>query len=127
MNLCNECGSATRDKNGFCGGCGAPWPQSTVGSKSDHPSRMASLPAEISAVGLRLEGVHPKQVWVAVTLAVLAGPIGLLYCTIRGAIIMLIVSFALNFFFGYASLVLVIPACALWAWRAARELTGITG
>lgn len=127
MNFCNQCGSASRDKDGFCGGCGAPWPLSPVGAASEHPSRMASLPAEISTVGLRLEGVHPKQVWIAVTLAVLAGPLGLLYCTYTGAIVMLIVTFALDYFFGYASLIIVLPACALWAWRAARELSGITG
>ncbi len=127
MNLCNECGSATRDKDGFCGGCGAPWALSPVASASGHPSRMASLPGEISAVGLRLEGVHPKPVWVAVTLAVLAGPIGLFYCTYTGAIVMLIVSVVLQYFLGYAGMVLVIPVCAFWAWRAARELSGITG
>jgi hypothetical protein len=74
-----------------------------------------------------LEAVRPKQVWVAVTLAVLVGPLGLLYCTNTGAIVMLIVSFVLYFLIGNASLLVVLPACAFWAWRAARELSGITG
>jgi hypothetical protein len=62
------------------------------GSKQVAP--YANLPAKISSFGL--VEVRPKQVWVAVLLALLLGPFGLLYCTITGTIVMLIVSVALK-------------------------------
>ena len=68
-----------------------------------------------------LTDVKPKQVWIAVLLAVGLGPIGLVYCTITGAIVMLIASIVLGLFFGNFALLLVLPVCALWAWKAARE------
>jgi hypothetical protein len=63
-----------------------------------------------------------KHVWVAVLLALLLGPLGLLYCTITGAIVMMIVSVALAFFFGQLSFLITLPICAIWAWRASREI-----
>jgi hypothetical protein len=65
--------------------------------------------------------VRPKQIWVAVLLALFFGPIGLLYCTSTGTIVMLIVSIPATVFFGKASLLIIQPLCAIWAWRAARE------
>jgi hypothetical protein len=78
----------------------------------------------IGATGL-LTDVGPKQVWVAVTLALLFGPLGLLYCTITGAIVMMIVSVPLAILFGQASLVITLPVCAFWAWRASRKLSSL--
>jgi hypothetical protein len=38
-----------------------------------------------------------------------------------GAIVMAIGSVILPFLLGNASLFIILPACAIWAWRAARE------
>jgi hypothetical protein len=65
--------------------------------------------------------VRPKQVWVAVTLAIIAGPVGLLYCTNTGTIVMTIVSLILRLLLGWLGFLIVIPICAIWAWKAARE------
>jgi len=129
MTLCNQCGSASRDMAGFCKGCGAPWPlppptaPATQGATKQFLS-LPETPEQTGAVGL-LTDVGPKQVWIAILLALLFGPLVLLYCTITGAIIMLIVSVPLAIFLGQASLLITLPICAIWAWRAARESASI--
>ncbi len=79
------------------------------------------LPAQTNSIGLFEVG--PKKVWAAVFLALLLGPFGLLYCTITGTIVMMIVSVALTLILGNASFLIILPICAIWAWRAARECT----
>lgn len=64
--------------------------------------------------------VRPKIVWVAVLLALVLGPFGLFYSTVLGAIAMIIVSVGLQFWWGDTSILLVLPICAIWAWRATR-------
>ena len=124
MNFCEQCGSSSRDRSGFCGGCGALWPQpdpdpGTDRAASKRASPFSTLPRKFSSSAL--VDVRPKQVWAAVALALLFGPIGLLYCTITGTIVMTIVSIAVTILFGYTSSFLILPVCAIWAWRAARE------
>ena len=126
MNVCDQCGSGSRDREGFCAGCGALWPQAMpnlaadrAGSKQVSP--FEALPVQTNSFGLF--DVGPKKVWAAVLLALLLGPLGLLYCTITGTIVMLIVSIALTFLLGNASFLIILPICAIWAWRAARECT----
>ena len=50
---------------------------------------------------------------------------GLLYCTVTGMIVMTIASIPLMLLFGRASSLIILPACAIWAWRAARESTSL--
>jgi hypothetical protein len=128
MNVCQECGSISRDKSGICSGCGAAWPLATPvvsvnRDGSEQVSPLANLPGKINSIGL--VEVRPKLVWGAVLLALACGPLGLLYCTVTGAMVMLIVSLALLFFLGQASFLIVLPICAIWAWRAARESTSL--
>jgi hypothetical protein len=124
MNVCEQCGSASRDMRGICAGCGAAWhpplsPESSNRSTSQQISPYAKLPAQINAIGL--VEVHPKKIWVAVLLALFCGPFGLLYCTATGTIVMLFVSIFLNIYLGFWAILIVPPICAIWAWRAARE------
>jgi len=126
MNFCEQCGSGSRDKDGFCGGCGKPWPLAKVAGEAKHAasnqvSPLSNLPAAISLAGL--PEVGQKKVWAAILFALMLGPFGLLYCTTTGTIVMLIVFFIFNWLFGSASILIVFPICAIWAWRAARELS----
>ena len=129
MMFCEQCGSASRDKDGFCGGCGAPWAMEpsaqTTADKADTTGRGIVSAMENSSsnsgIGGLLTDVKPKQVWIAVLLALGLGPIGLLYCTTTGAIVMMIVSIVVGLFFGNFALVIVVLVCAVWAWWAARE------
>jgi hypothetical protein len=123
MNICKNCGSGSRDKNGFCGGCGAAWspamsssPTRTVASQQASP--YAKLRSEINSIGFE---VRPKQPWLAVLLALVFGPLGLLYSTMAGAITMFIVSIILRLWLGDVTLLFIAPICAVWAWKAARE------
>ncbi len=50
---------------------------------------------------------------------------GLLYCTTTGTIVMTIVSIPLVLLFGRASSLIILPICAIWAWKAARESASI--
>jgi hypothetical protein len=128
MNVCAQCGSGSRDKDGICAGCGTAWPlelpdQAANQSATKHASSFHNLPGKISSAGLM--EVRPKLVWVAVLLALTSGPLGLLYCTVPGAIVMLFASVLLYIVFGQASTLIVLPICALWAWKAARESASI--
>jgi hypothetical protein len=89
------------------------------GTPSEQASPYATLPPKINAIGLF--EVRPKQVWLAVLLALVLGPFGLFYSTVAGAITMIIVSIGLQFWWGDFSILLVLPICAVWAWRATRE------
>jgi putative Ca2+/H+ antiporter (TMEM165/GDT1 family) len=84
-------------------------------------STLADFPARTDRFGLFEVG--PKQVWIAVCLALAFGPFGLLYCTNTGTMVMLIVSVPLAIFLGKASFLIIQPICAIWAWRAARDLS----
>jgi len=126
MTVCDQCGSMSRDKSGFCAGCGAPWPLALPDAPAKRDGiRLVSLPVNlpenVSSFGLL--DVGQKQVWIAVVLALLVGPLGLLYCTTTGTVVMLIVSIPLALFLGKASLLIIQPICAIWAWRAARDLS----
>jgi hypothetical protein len=129
MNVCEECGSASRDMSGICAGCGAAWnpaapPETSNRSESRQLSPYAKLSAQIDAIGI--PEVRPKKVWVAVSLALLCGPLGLIYCTATGAIVMTILSIILTIYPGFwAATLIVPPLCAIWAWRAARESASI--
>lgn len=123
--VCEKCGSHARSEYGFCEDCGARWrlvaiPSNAQTADSAHSSSpLGNLPARFNSLGL--VDARPKQVWLAVLLAITTGPLGLFYCTIPGAIAMLIVEIALRVWLGDWSLVIVLPLCGIWAWKAANE------
>ena len=125
MDRCETCGSGARSEYGFCEECGARWrltsaPSSPVIEASNQPaSAFAKLPDQMNSIGL--VEAQPKQVWAAVLLALSLGPFGLFYCTVPGAIIMLIASIALRLWLGALSYFVILPICAVWAWKAASE------
>jgi hypothetical protein len=128
MQFCEQCGSTSRDKDGFCGGCGAGRPAIALQGRvqvsgPDQASPYDGLPAKIASIGI--PEIRPKPVWVAVLLALVLGPLGLLYSTTAGTMIMLIVAIVLRLFFGNISLLVVLPICAFWAWRATRDSSSI--
>jgi len=125
LDTCEHCGSRARNEYGFCEECGARWrlvaaPSSaTTAAQSHAPSPFAKLPAAMNSIDL--VEVQPKQVWLAVLLALSLGPVGLYYCSLPGMIIMLIVSIALRLWLGDFSFLIILPICGVWAWRAARD------
>jgi hypothetical protein len=122
MELCTQCGSASRDMQGFCRGCGARFtPDSPVGA-AGAPKKTAEEPTH------RLQGKlaafgddNPLQrnIGTALGLTLLLGPVGMVYSTIPGAIVMSIVSLAAPYFLGRWALFIVWPVCLVWAGYAA--------
>lgn len=129
MDTCEHCGSNARNQYGFCEECGARWRLSaepshaTAVASSHSASPLAKLPAALNSIDL--VEVRPKQVWLAVLLALSLGPVGLYYSTLPGMILMLIVSIALQLWLGDSSFLIILPICAVWAWRAARESSSV--
>lgn|SRR5574344_2509528 len=63
----------------------------------------------------------PKSVGVAVLLALFLGPLGMLYSTIKGAIIMFFVCLIGGFITLGFGLVILLPICAVWAYMATNS------
>ncbi|MGB8602893.1 MAG: hypothetical protein WCD42_11930 [Rhizomicrobium sp.] len=128
MDLCEQCGSASRDKDGFCAGCGSRRP--TLARSTEPPSQPAQSPLNHlshSIVFDGLEPIRPKQVWLAILLATVSGPFGLFYCTTLGGVVMVVVSFVVQILLGRVTgYLLLLPVCIFWAWQAARESSSIT-
>src|SRR5579871_4891244 len=113
MRFCPQCGSTSRDKDGFCGGCRAPWFSAEPATKpASQPTPYEKLPATIASMGI--DAARPKLVWYAVVASLLFGPLGLAYSTIAGAVVMTIASIALELWIGAWSLLIVVPVCAIW-------------
>ena len=63
----------------------------------------------------------PKSVGIAVLLALFLGPLGMLYSTIKGAIIMFFVCLIGGFITLGFGLVILLPICAVWAYMATNS------
>ena len=64
-----------------------------------------------------------KSVTVSFLLALIFGPLGLLYTSIKGGLIMLAVSLLIIFFTWSIGLIITWPACLVWAVKAAGNST----
>lgn len=130
MEFCEKCGSTSHDEQGFCRGCGARL--DGVGAPSFCSSstgpRPFPPPAESKATvgSIPLAHAQVKNVWVAVLYALLLGPLGMLYCTIPGALVMFAVSIVALFFMTKILVWILLPiVCAVWAGLAARSANSI--
>lgn len=63
--------------------------------------------------------VQRKSRGLAFLLAFLFGPLGMLYTTVAGALIMLVIAGVVGFFTAGLGLILVWPVCIIWAVLAA--------
>jgi hypothetical protein len=69
----------------------------------------------------RIVVVSTKSVGLAVLLAVLFGPLGLLYSTVSGAIVMFLVNLLIGLFTFGIGLVFTWPLCGVWAYFATKS------
>ncbi len=65
--------------------------------------------------------IERKSVGLALLLTILFGPLGMLYSTVMGALIMLVVTSVLAYFTFGASLFVTWPLCVVWGCLAARR------
>ena len=73
--------------------------------------------------------IERKSVGLALLLTILFGPLGMLYSTVIGALIMLVVTSVLAVLTLGLSFVVTWPVCVLWgcwaAWRTKRRVVGL--
>lgn len=74
-----------------------------------------------STVVVQNNSAPPKSVGTAVVLAILFGPLGMLYSTILGAVVMFFINLILVFLTAGLGLFLSFPAGAVWAAVAAQN------
>lgn len=85
---------------------------------SDQPH---TQPSPSSQQPQRIVVVVTKSIGLAIFLGVFLGPIGLLYSTVTGAIVMFVVNLLVALVtFGFG-LILTWPICGLWAYKAAKS------
>lgn len=127
---CPECASECPDNSPFCAQCGCNLRPDAVQSRSAPPppvpSQVASpfvppSPVPLMPLTSVVITVPTKSVGVAILLAILFGPLGMLYSTVGGAIIMIITSVVVMLFtFGFGVFI-TWPICVIWAAVAASN------
>jgi len=134
MEFCEQCGSTSRDERGFCRGCGAHPSSNEAAESSNSPSSAATVTHAVppqteskATIGsIPLAEAQVKNVWVAVLLALFLGPLGMVYCTVPGALVMFAVSVIALLLPGkIGTFLLITLACAVWAGLAARSAHSI--
>ena len=127
MAFCDRCGSSSQDRDGFCGGCGAPMlvyqfaPAPAAPPKAQSQNRpLERMMANFTPVPLEPLRKNP---WVAGLLAAFMGPMGMIYSTPTGAHVMAVVSVVVFFIRGplFWLAWLAWPVCIVWAVLAARD------
>lgn len=93
---------------------GSPYPQQGPYLHGPYPQQTGST------VVVQNHG-SPKSVGVAIVLALFFGPLGMLYATVVGAIVMFLINLVLIFLTGGLGLFLSVPAGVIWAAVAASQ------
>lgn len=126
MVFCSQCGSSSRDALGFCRGCGAPISTAepaTLGQPANASKAATESAKRQSLVPpiFPVDRVTRKNVRLAITLAMFFGPLGMLYSTWVGALVMTCVYMLVRSFLGPFFAWFTWPVCMLWAGIAAFE------
>jgi len=109
MPFCSRCGTSNGSGAGFCNACGAPLAQVLP------PAPQAwNQPPVVQVVQPYVVVRAPKSVGIAILLSVFFGPLGMLYSTVPGALIMLAVSVFLGFITAGISVFITWPICVIW-------------
>lgn len=116
MPYCRQCGLEFELGSRFCEDCGAALPRLMAPQLAAWMEPSADARAVPASCFLPPE----KSITLAVLLAVLFGPLGMIYSTLMGAVVMFTASLILAGFTEGASLIFTWPACILWTVIAAR-------
>jgi hypothetical protein len=130
MQFCEHCGSTSFDEQGFCRGCGArPQGNGALSPPSASTATHAVLQqteSKATVGSIPLAEAQVKNVWVAVMLALFLGPLGMLYCTVPGALVMFAASVIALLLPGkIVTFLLITVICPVWAGLAARSANSI--
>lgn len=130
MKYCGSCGSEFPEGARFCVQCGQARPGVTTTGSDVSAGATAMPPVPAAGPAPPTQAAMPEQpqvivtstksVGVAVLLAVLFGPLGMLYATVPGALIMVAVAIVVGALTFGLGLFLVWPACMIWGGVAAK-------
>lgn len=124
MPFCHNCGTQVSETTKFCPSCGTSYQNTQFSQQTVPPPHPSSPPIQNTPVTHTHQNVvimgKAKSVGVAFVLAFFFGPLGLLYASVVGGIVMIIVNlfFVLIFFPG---LILTQIVCIIWACVAADQ------
>ena len=110
MALCSRCGMSNADSANFCNRCGAPVAQVL----SPAPAVWNTPPPVVPVVPAYVVVRPPKSVAAAILLTIFFGPLGMLYSTVPGALVMIVVSLVLGAMTAGVSLLITWPTCIIW-------------
>ncbi len=82
--------------------------------------RTPPLPPSQAAAPQHLVVVPTKSVGLAVLLALFLGPLGLLYSSVKGGVIMFVVTLVIAIFTAGLGLIVCLPVCGVIAYLAAK-------
>lgn len=117
MAFCSRCGISNPAGANFCNACGAPVAQVLPPAPAawNTPPPQPVVPVVPAYVVVR----PPKSVGVAIVLAVFFGPLGMLYSTVPGALVMIFVTLFFGILTAGISAFITWPICVIWAALAA--------
>ena len=104
LTSCSECGHQVSDRAAACPHCGAP---------------MHALASGPPARNREIVIIERKSVGLAVILTVIFGPLGMLYSTVSGGLVMMAVSFVVALLTYGLGLLITWPICIIWGANAA--------
>ena len=130
MPFCHECGTQLGVTAKFCPSCGTAYQTDQPSSQQTFQTASAPTPApplqafQSTAAPVQQNVVimgKQKSVGVAFLLAFLFGPLGLLYASVIGGVVMFFVSLLLFFLLPLVGVILCWIGCIIWAVVAAGE------
>jgi hypothetical protein len=122
MPFCTRCGSSIEGTERFCSNCGSVTSAAVVTVQPGWNGVQARMPPMVPVVPAAYVVLRPpKSVGAAILLTILFGPLGMLYSTVPGALIMIVISVFLAAITVGLSLFITWPICIIWGALAAQS------
>lgn len=112
---CTQCGKPNEPNARFCEHCGARMGGGTKSAVEAAPESSSPIRPTVQPVIV----TPTKSVGIAILLTILFGPLGMLYSTVGGAIVMIIVSLLIGLVTLGLSLLITWPISIIWGAVAA--------
>lgn len=120
MTHCSHCGTQFDNTYRYCKNCGSAL-TGTLVQRSYARTAPRPFSNAVSVVPVAYAVSRRKSVGGALLLAGVFGPLGMLYSTVLGALVMLFVSIFLGSLTRGLSVLFTLPVCVIWAGFAAES------